>query len=152
MSATKPTRPWASSDATSRPQMKDSKMKHKRHLCNLCLNMPALSGTPSLPTTSMRAARWVKQDYRRSACVDTMRQQLHWPTLEKWRKQAHLNTFYKFHQGLIHIESRHCPSKSRRTTQHTHNLTYNSPSNRTAYDRKPSFLGPLTSVCSLLDL
>ena len=66
----------------------------------------------ALENVQRRAARWVKQDYRRSACVDTMRQQLHWPTLEKWRKQAHLTTFYKFHQGLIHIESRHCPSKS----------------------------------------
>ena len=72
--------------------------------------------------------------------------------VEKASTPQHLLKFYKFHQGLIHIESRHCPSKSRRTTQHTHNLTYNSPSNRTAYDRKPSFLGPLTSVCSLLDL
>ena len=29
------------------------------------------------------AVRWVKQNYRRSACMDTMHQQLHWPTLEK---------------------------------------------------------------------
>ena len=42
----------------------------------------------------------------------TMQQQRHWPTLEKRRKQARLTTFYKFHHSLIHIESRHCPSKS----------------------------------------
>ena len=91
-----------------------------------------MSGIHSLPAIPRHwekvqrwAVRWVKQNYRRSTCVDAM-QQLHWPTLEKRRKQARLTTFYKFHHGLIHIESRHCPSKSdhpRRTTRHTHNLT-----------------------------
>ena len=70
----------------------------------LCLSIgsgqPAcLGSTDSLPTTSRhckkfrggRAVRWVKQNYRRSACVDTMRQQLHWPTLKKRRKQARLD-------------------------------------------------------------
>ena len=57
----------------------------------------------ALQKVQRRAARWVKQDYRRSACVDTMRQQLHWPTLQKRRKQARFTTFCKFHHGLIHI-------------------------------------------------
>ena len=68
-------------------------------------------------------------------------QQLHWPTLEKQRKQAHLTT-YKFHHSLIHMESKYCPSKSkhhRRTTWHTHNLTYDIPSHWTAYRQMTFF-------------
>ena len=47
-----------------------------------------------LDTIQRWAATWVKQDYRRSAWVGTMQEQLHWPTLENWRKQACLTTFY----------------------------------------------------------
>ena len=63
-----------------------------------------------------------------------------------WR-QARLTTFYKFHHGLVHIESRYCPSKSdhpRRTNRHSYNLTPDIPSHWTAYiytDRWLSFLG-----------
>ena len=89
----------------------------------------------ALEKVQRQAVGWVKQNYRRSACEDTMRQQLHRPALEKRRKQARLTTFYKFHHGLIHTEPRCCPSKSdhtRKTTGHTHNLTYDIPSHRTA--------------------
>ena len=120
-------------------------------------------------------ARWVKQDYRRSVCVDTMRKQLHWPKLGQHRKQACLTTIYKFHHGHIHIESKHCPSPTncpRRTTQHTHDLTYDIPFHRTAYIQKtffpstipqwnnlpqevttaPTPVSIVTRVCSFLDL
>ena len=60
-------------------------------------------------------------------------------TLEQRRKQARLTTFCKFHDVLIHIESKHLPSptdRSRRTTRHTHDLTYDLPSHWTAYRQK----------------
>lgn len=35
------------------------------------------------------AARWVKQDYRKSACVDTIRGRLQWPTVGKTSPPQH---------------------------------------------------------------
>ena len=52
-----------------------------------------------------------------------------------WHTQPRLSTF-KFCHGLKHVESRCCPSKSshpRRTTRHTHDLTYNILSHQTEY-------------------
>ena len=99
------------------------------------------------------------QKTTKDQCVDTMWKQLHWPTLGQHRKQACLTTVYKFHHGLIHIESKHCPSSTncpRRTTQHiyiyiyTHDLTYDIPFHRTAYIQKTFFPSTITQWNSLL--
>ena len=58
-----------------------------------------------------------------------------------WQTQPHLTTF-KFHHGLKHIESRYCPSKFNhpgRTTQHTHDLTYDILSHQTAHRQMTFF-------------
>lgn len=96
------------------------------------------------------------QKTTKDLCVDTMQKQLHWPTLGQHRKQACLTTVYKFHHGLIHTESKHCPSSTncpRRTTQHiyiytilyiyipmTSHMTYHSTGQLTY--RRLSFLEP----------
>ena len=123
--------------------------------------MPALLGIPHLlPTTSRRhwkswvqrrAARWVKLTKLQgwSACMDTMRQQLHWPTLEKqWWKQACLTTLLQVPpcHGFIHIV-KILPFKIR-PRQHTHNLTsttFRGHPTRLCTDGWP-FLGPSQSV------
>lgn len=67
------------------------------------------------------AARWTKMDYRRPACMGTMWEKPSWLKLIQLRKKAHLNTC-KFHQGLIHIKSKHNPlpaDQTRRNARHT---------------------------------
>ena len=56
--------------------------------------------------------------------------------LEQWRKKARLFTVYKYHHRLINIKSKHSPTPAghpRRITQHTHDLSYDISSHRTAY-------------------
>ena len=72
------------------------------------------NNTKALEKVQRWAATWVKQDYRRSACVDTMQEELNWPTLEKQKELAHLTTICKFHDSLIHAESKHSLSPSDR--------------------------------------
>ena len=95
----------------------------------------------ALEKVQRHATRWVKPDYRRSMCGHHVRNKvLDWPTLGQRRRQAHLTSFYKFHHGLIHIKSKHCPSLTdcrRRTTRHTHYLIYDIP--------RLNFLGPSRS-------
>ena len=43
------------------------------------------------------AARWVRQDYRQTASVDTVILKLRWPTLKQWRMKAGFNIFFKFY-------------------------------------------------------
>ena len=78
---------------------------------------------------------------RRPTCVDTMRKQLQWPTLEQRRKQAHLTTFCKFHRhGLIHIESKHCPSQTENHPAYSRPHPWHSiPPHPAAYRQKTFF-------------
>ena len=85
-----------------------------------------------------------------------MREQLHWPTLEQRRKQARLTNCRSCpHHGLNHIESKHCPSptdRPKRTTRHTHDLTYDVPSHRTDYRQKTFFHRTIPERNSLLQV
>jgi len=89
-----------------------------------------------------QAARWVREDYRQTASVDTVILKPRWPTLEQWRKKAGFNTFFKFYHRLIHIESKHNVSPtghSRSSTQHAHGHTCDMPSHWIAYRQKTFF-------------
>ena len=73
----------------------------------------------TLEKVQRRAARWVTSRYRQTSCVDSILTDLDWPTLQNRRKKAQLELFYKFHKGLITINSRHLPtpSNSRRSSR-----------------------------------
>ncbi|KAL8582858.1 hypothetical protein ACOMHN_042690 [Nucella lapillus] len=70
-----------------------------------------------------------------------MLQVLDWPTLRARRKRARLTTFYKVHQGLTCVNSRHRPTVSQRPrrTRRNHPLLYDIPSCRTTYRQMSLF-------------
>ena len=79
-----------------------------------------------------RAARWVGNDFYPFSSVEEMLNNLEWPTLQTRRKRARLTMFYKFHHGIVCIDSKCLPSvsASRRSSRRTHSL-YTRSSHRT---------------------
>ena len=133
---------WASSGTASRPPMRGCSIECIHTTCASPVWDPfTANNIKALEKVQRHATRWVKPDYRRSMCGHHVRNKvLDWPTLGQRRRQAHLTSFYKFHHGLIHIKSKHCPSLTdcrRRTTRHTHYLIYDIP--------RLNFLGPSRS-------
>ena len=88
-----------------------------------------------------RAARWVSHRFRHTSSVDTMIQDLKWPSLQQRRKKARLETFYKYHSGLITINSKYKPKPSSRRLSRRQNNSqnYNVPSCRTKYRQMTFF-------------
>ena len=136
MSATKPAWPWASSDHQWEAE-KCSIQDIPTSCARVCQShMGSLHSQQHQGTEKGSEAcnKMGATGLRRSVFVDTMREQL--------RKQPRLTTFYKFHHGLAHIRSKHCPSWTDRpwkTTQNTHHLTYDIPTHQTAYKQKIFF-------------
>ena len=96
----------------------------------------------SIEKIQRRAARWIMGNYRKSASVDSMLKILQWPTLETRRKRTRLTTFFKYHHGLIKIDSKNKPtvrSRPRHNTRQTHSLQYDIPSHRTKYRQQCFF-------------
>ena len=87
----------------------------------------------TLEKLQRRAARWVTSRYRQTSCVDSILTNLDWPTLQNRRKKARLELFYKFHKGLVTINSRHLPTRSnnRRSSRKNNSSCYDIPSSRT---------------------
>ena len=52
-----------------------------------------------------RSARYVTNRYHNTSYVETMLQQLKWPTLEERRKKARLTLLYKVANGEVKIEA-----------------------------------------------
>ena len=55
------------------------------------------------------AARWVSNRHRQTSCVNTMLDALNWPTLQERHRRTRLEMFYKFHYGLVSINSSYLP-------------------------------------------
>ena len=93
-----------------------------------------------LEKVQRRAARWATHRFRQTSSVEEMLQDLAWPTLQQRRKQARLETFYKYHNNLIHIQSKHAPapSQSRHSRRQNNTQTYNIPPCTQEY-RKSTF-------------
>ena len=93
-----------------------------------------------LEKVQRRAARWASHRFRQTSSVEDMLQDLAWPTLQQRRKQARLETFYKYHNNLIHIQSKHAPapSLSRHSRRQNNTQTYNIPQSTQEY-RKSTF-------------
>ena len=94
----------------------------------------------TLEKVQRRAVRWVTSRYRQTSCVDSILTDLDWPTLQNRRKKARLELLYKFHKGLITINSRHLPtpSNNRHSSRKNNSSCYDIPSSRTQY-RQMSF-------------
>ena len=70
------------------------------------------SNIQKLETIQRRAARWVSHRFRQTSSVEDMLLELKWPTLETRRKHSRLTMFYKYHNKLVHIQSKYAPTKS----------------------------------------
>ena len=95
----------------------------------------------TLEKVQRRAARWVTSRYRQTSCVDSILTDLDWPTLQNRRKKARLELFYKFHKGLMTINSSHLPTPANNRLSSRKNINsscYDTPSSRTQY-RQMSF-------------
>ena len=68
--------------------------------------------TKTLEKVQSRAARWVTSRYWQTSCVNSILTDLDWPPLQNRRKKSRLELFYKFHKGLITINSSHLPTPS----------------------------------------
>ncbi|XP_076452206.1 uncharacterized protein LOC143287853 [Babylonia areolata] len=93
-----------------------------------------------------RAARWVSNRHRQTSCVDSILDSLNWPSLQQRRKKARLEMFYKFHHGLISIDSKYLPKPSKSRTNNR--LSYDIPSCKTLQtkarkvSRRPWYVQP----------
>ena len=70
------------------------------------------SETQAIEKVQRRAARWVSSRHRQTSSVNTMLDALNWPTLQERRRRARLEMFYKFHYGLVSINSSYLPEPS----------------------------------------
>ena len=95
----------------------------------------------ALEKIQRRAARWVTSRHRQTSCVDSILEQLDWPTLQLRSKKARLEMFYKFHHGLISINSKYLPkpSKSRLSSRNNNNQSYDIPTCTTRYRQMAFF-------------
>jgi hypothetical protein len=97
-----------------------------------------------LEKVQKRAARWVTNRFRRTSHVSEMLQTLSWPPLESRRSKIRLETFFKFHKGLTHIESKHLPRKkpnktNKMATRSSHSQEYEEPNHPRLYRLKAFF-------------
>ena len=97
----------------------------------------------ALEKIQRRAARWVTSRHRQTSCVDSILEQLDWSPLQLCRKKAHLEMFYnyKFHHGLMSINSKYLPkpSKSRLSSRNNNNQSYDMPTCTTRYRQMAFF-------------
>ncbi len=64
----------------------------------------------SLEAVQRRAARWVKNDYKRDSSVTAMLEDLEWMTLEERRRFARLVMLYKLVHGVVGVPSEDYPT------------------------------------------
>ena len=70
-----------------------------------------------------RAARFVKQDYRRTSSVTDMLTDLGWDSLQGRRNQARLSMFYKIMHGLVEVVPDPPLRNSRSSRTHNQQIT-----------------------------
>lgn len=86
-----------------------------------------------------RAARYVLNNYDRSASVTEMLKQLDWDTLELRKKKSRQTMLYKMHHNLVAIDQQKCLKPAGRYSRHTHRLSYKVPTSVTNYHQYSFF-------------
>ena len=87
-----------------------------------------------------RAARWASRCYHRDTPTSEILESLSWPPLKQRRRQKRLSLFYKYHNSIVHINSKYkpIPAPPQRVTRNSNPNKYPITSHRTQY-RKQSF-------------
>ena len=80
-----------------------------------------------------RAARWVKRNYRQTASVSDMLQELGWRTLEQRRIDNRLSLCYKIVNNLVAIPSEEYFTHTHRNSRSTHQMALRPISTSTDY-------------------
>lgn len=91
-----------------------------------------------LEMTQRRSARYVTNRYHNTSSVETMLQQLQWPTLEERRKNARLTLLYKIANEEVKINAGDKLIPPDRLSRHTNAHSFQIPSCKTS-SRKESF-------------
>jgi len=78
-----------------------------------------------------RAARFVNNNFNRTASVTAMLNQLNWPTLEHRRNQAKLCMLYKIINNLISVPHDHLTQSPTTTITRGHSIRYTQLAART---------------------
>ncbi|CAM1300700.1 Uncharacterised protein r2_g1069 [Pycnogonum litorale] len=85
-----------------------------------------------------RSARYVTNRYHNTSSVETMLQQLKWPTLEERRQKARLTLLYKISNGEVKLDAGDKLIPPDRLSRHTNVNSFQIPSCKTS-TRKESF-------------
>ena len=80
-----------------------------------------------------RAARYVTNNYNRTASVTDMLNRLEWKTLSHRRHDARLTLFYKIVNNLVEIPSENYLLPCIRLTRHQHSIPFQIPCSNTDY-------------------
>ena len=80
-----------------------------------------------------RAARYVKNNYDRTASVTSMLEDLNWRSLADRRTDARLSLFYKIVNGLVKVSPEKSLTQLSRPSRLHHNLTYQIPHSSSDY-------------------
>ena len=95
----------------------------------------------SFEKVQRRAVRWVFHDYRQTTRSEDLLAKLEWPLLETRRTEARLTTFYKWHNHLLTINSKHLPTNTqqKKSKRQSNTQAYGVPSHRTQYRQSTLF-------------
>ena len=111
-------------------------LEYAATVCDPC----TASEIQTIEKVQHRAARWVSNRHHQTSCVNTILDALGWPMLQEQCRKARLKMFYKFHYGLVSINSSYLPkpSGSGLSSRENNTCSYDIPSSRTKY-RQMSF-------------
>ena len=98
----------------------------------------------TLEKIQKRAARWTTHRFRRTSSINDILDSLDWPSLQSRRKKNRLEFFYKFHKGIVKVESNHLPAmkekdEGRITTRSGHQQEYEESTHKRTYRQKAFF-------------
>jgi hypothetical protein len=98
----------------------------------------------ALEKVQKRAARWVSNRHRRTSHISEILDSLNWTPLEERRRKTRLETLYKHHKGLVHIESPYLPQRKEADgrsmkTRSTHSEEYQEMTHPRLYRQKAFF-------------
>ena len=110
---------------------------------SLSMQPPSGIHTQQMRLRPLRRSNEEQQDESQIATakrVDSILEQLDWPPLQQRRKKARLEMFYKFHHGLISINSKYLPKPSKsRLSSRNNNQSYDIPTCTTRYRQMAFF-------------
>ena len=92
-----------------------------------------------LEMVQRRAARFTLNRYHNTSSVESMLEELEWPSLKQRREDFRLTMMYKLHNNLVHFPTQTYISQVAMPTRTMHALSYVVPRSRTEHHRMSFF-------------